>query len=96
MRKNGKKLGFNVKKAAKHALTKAAYEELPELTDAMAARGVFKQNGKKIGRPKKEDKKVSVHLRLDPDVRDAFRRSGAGWQTRMNAILRAAMEEQRV
>jgi uncharacterized protein (DUF4415 family) len=32
--------------------------------------------------------KQAVKLRLDPDVLAALRASGAGWQTRVNAILR--------
>lgn len=35
--------------------------------------------------------KHAVKLRLDPDVLAALRASGAGWQTRVNAILRAAV-----
>ncbi len=35
--------------------------------------------------------KQAVKLRLDPDVLAALRASGAGWQTRVNAILRAAV-----
>lgn len=33
-----------------------------------------------------------VSIRLDPDVLDYFKRSGAGWQSRINAALRAAMK----
>jgi uncharacterized protein (DUF4415 family) len=39
------------------------------------------------GRPRKAVTKVAVTLRLDPDVVAALRASGAGWQTRTNAIL---------
>ncbi len=35
--------------------------------------------------------KQAVKLRLDPDVLAALRASGTGWQTRVNAILRAAV-----
>jgi uncharacterized protein (DUF4415 family) len=35
--------------------------------------------------------KQAVKLRLDPDVLSALRASGAGWQTRVNAILREAV-----
>lgn len=35
--------------------------------------------------------KQAVKLRLDPDVLAALRASGAGWQTRVNAILRDAV-----
>lgn len=40
------------------------------------------------GRPAKADRKVDVKLRIDPDVVEALRSSGKGWQTRANAILR--------
>jgi uncharacterized protein (DUF4415 family) len=35
--------------------------------------------------------KQAVKLRLDPDLLTALRSSGAGWQTRVNAILRHAI-----
>jgi len=35
--------------------------------------------------------KQAVKLRLDPDLLAALRASGAGWQTRVNAILRKAV-----
>lgn len=37
--------------------------------------------------------KQAVKLRLDPDLLAALRASGAGWQTRVNAILRQAVLE---
>ncbi len=43
-----------------------------------------------IGRPKQAVTKQKVMLRLDPDVIEAFKADGPGWQTRMNAALRAA------
>lgn len=36
--------------------------------------------------------KVPISLRVDPDVLEFFRNSGPGYQTRMNAVLRAFME----
>jgi len=42
----------------------------------------------RIGRPPKEDAKVAVKLRLDPDLLDVLRATGPGWQTRANRILR--------
>ncbi len=39
--------------------------------------------------PQREPKKVAVSIRLSPDVVKAFRDSGAGWQTRVDEILRA-------
>lgn len=45
----------------------------------------------KRGRPAKpaEEKKQQIALRVDKDVLDWYRAQGAGWQTRMNAVLRA-------
>lgn len=42
----------------------------------------------KRGRPAGSVTKEQVAIRLDRDVLAAFRASGAGWQTRMNAALR--------
>jgi len=40
------------------------------------------------GRPKADVTKVPVKIRLDPDVIAMLRASGAGWQSRVNRILR--------
>lgn len=40
------------------------------------------------GRPKAEVTKVSTTIRLDPDVIEAFKAEGAGWQSRINEALR--------
>jgi uncharacterized protein (DUF4415 family) len=42
------------------------------------------------GRPKSASPKVSTTIRLDADVLAAFKSSGAGWQSRINAALRKA------
>lgn len=39
------------------------------------------------GRPKKANPKCEVKLRIDPDVLDAFKSRGKGWQTRMHHVL---------
>ena len=43
------------------------------------------------GRPKLDRPKVSTTIRLDPDVLDALRASGKGWQGRANQALRRAL-----
>ena len=43
------------------------------------------------GRPAKADRKVNQTLRLDPDVLEAYRRKGPGWQALMNDVLRQHM-----
>jgi uncharacterized protein (DUF4415 family) len=47
---------------------------------------------KQRGRPKVEKPKVSTTIRLDADVLEHFRKLGPGWQSRINATLRAAMK----
>lgn len=50
---------------------------------------------RKRGRPRgttKASAKVHTTLRLDPDVLDAIKERGAGWQTRINDLLRADIE----
>ena len=42
-------------------------------------------------RPPKEDRKVHQTTRLDPDVLDAYRQEGRGWQTLINEVLRQNM-----
>jgi uncharacterized protein (DUF4415 family) len=43
--------------------------------------------------PQKALHKVPVALRLDPSVVNAFRATGRGWQSRVNAILRDSLKE---
>jgi uncharacterized protein (DUF4415 family) len=43
------------------------------------------------GRPKLDDPKVNLTLRLDRDIIDGFKATGPGWQTRINEALREAM-----
>ncbi len=46
---------------------------------------------RRIGRPPKADRKVSVTLRLDREVVERFKAAGAGWQTRINAALKKSL-----
>jgi uncharacterized protein (DUF4415 family) len=39
--------------------------------------------------------KAAISIRLDADVLEFFRAGGAGYQTRINAVLRAWMEAQK-
>ena len=41
------------------------------------------------GRPLGSGSKVQVTLRIDAEVLDKFKASGAGWQTRMNDALKS-------
>ena len=36
-------------------------------------------------------KRPTLNMRVDADVLDAFKATGPGWQTRINAVLRDAV-----
>jgi uncharacterized protein (DUF4415 family) len=40
-------------------------------------------------------KKKAISIRVDEDVLDYFKTEGAGYQRRMNAVLRSYMEQKR-
>ncbi len=40
-------------------------------------------------------KKKAISIRVDEDVLDFFRRDGAGYQRRMNAVLRSFVEQRK-
>jgi len=46
---------------------------------------------RKPGRPKKPDAKVAVSLRLSPDVLEALKALGPGWQAMTDGMLREAV-----
>lgn len=54
------------------------------------------EKARKPGRrgPQKLPTKVAVTVRYSPQVLEYFKGTGDGWQTRMNDVLRAYVEEQ--
>jgi uncharacterized protein (DUF4415 family) len=83
----------------------AADPDNPELTDEWFARArpvtaaearrfraAFKRGR---GRPLSERKKISVTIRVDPDVLAALKAQGPGWQTRVNELLVRWVKRQR-
>ena len=74
-----------------HEIQPEEYEEIPELTDDDFGRAEIRQGDRIIrrGRPPLDAPKQQVTLRLDRDVVDHFRGGGPGWQSRINAALRA-------
>ena len=47
-----------------------------------------------VGRPKAPSTKQPVSIRLSPEVLAYFKATGAGWQTRMDAVLRQYVDQQ--
>ena len=72
-------LGSDLAEVAKHIIRPEEYEELPELTDDMLARGRVNKGG----RPRSENPKKLISIRLPEDVILKWRATGPGWQTRM-------------
>ncbi len=67
-------------------------DDAPALTERSFDRAEIRRGDKVVrrGRPPLPDPKQAVKLRLDADVLAAYRKTGAGWQTRINADLRKA------
>jgi uncharacterized protein (DUF4415 family) len=89
---NLKRVGSDMKKVDAYVLGPKDYEEVPELTDEWFKRADLYKGCKLIkrGRPPSPRPKQALSLRLDDDVVAYFRRSGRGWQSRINAALRKA------
>jgi uncharacterized protein (DUF4415 family) len=89
---NGKKaIGSDLRRADALPIAPEQYEEIPELTEQWFEEAELHVGGAKVGRPKSPNRKVPLKLRLDPDVVEAFRATGPGWQTKINAVLRDAI-----
>ena len=61
-------------------------KEAPEWTPEMFARAIVRKGLKPV------QPKTLLSLRVDTDVLEWFRAQGRGYQSRMNALLRAFME----
>ena len=72
-------LGSDLAKVAAHVIQADEYDELPELTDDMLERGKVNRGG----RPRSENPKRLISIRLPEDVIQKWRSTGPGWQTRM-------------
>lgn len=78
----------------------ASDPDAPEATDDQITRAkpfqeAFPELASKMrtnvgGRPKSDNPKVAVSLRLDQEVVARFKAQGPGWQSRMNQALRSA------
>jgi uncharacterized protein (DUF4415 family) len=56
-----------------------------EMAEMVPFRSIF-------GRPKKDNPKQLVSIRFSPEVIAYFRATGAGWQTRIDEVLRAYVQ----
>ena len=88
MKKNNtlKKSGTDLKRLDDLTDAEIDFSDIPEITPEMFARGVVRRGLQPIT-------KRQLTLRLDSDVIDWFKKQGQGYQTKMNALLRAYMQE---
>ena len=69
-----------------HKVRREEYDELPELTDEMLARGKINKGG----RPVSPNPRKLITLRLPADVIERWKATGPGWQTRIAERLSKA------
>ncbi len=60
--------------------------DTPEITPEMFAKAVVRRGLKPVS------PKAQITLRIDRDVLDWYKKQGRGYQTRINALLRAYMQ----
>jgi uncharacterized protein (DUF4415 family) len=65
------------------------FSDIPRVPPEMFARGIVRRGLKPVVR------KRQLTLRMDSDVIDWFKKQGRGYQTKINSLLRAYMEEHR-
>ena len=63
------------------------FSDIPEVPPEMFARGIIRRGLKPVTR------KRQLTLRMDSDVIEWFKEQGRGYQTKINSLLRAYMEE---
>jgi uncharacterized protein (DUF4415 family) len=64
-----------------------AHQKLPELVGDVAATRLLKPRG----RPKSDNTRLAISLRLPPDTLARWKATGPGWQTRMAEVLSRAV-----
>ncbi|MGB5902408.1 MAG: BrnA antitoxin family protein [Xanthobacteraceae bacterium] len=79
----------DLKKVDAHRSAETEYDDAPELTDEQLADAVVERPATR-GRPPIPNPKQAIKLRLDTEVIAAYRKTGTGWQTRINDDLRKA------
>ncbi len=70
-------------------------DDAPEWTDEMFNRADLYEGDRLVrrGRPKAEHPKVAISIRLSEEVLAAFRATGPGWQSRIDAALKEWLAE---
>ncbi len=76
-------------------LLKSDFKKMRPAFDVLPPALVAALKNRKVGErgPQRAPVKQQVTLRLDQDVLNKFRATGAGWQARINEALRKAVEK---
>ena len=85
--RSSKKSGAELKRLRTMKDEDIDFSDIPEATPEMFARGVVRHGLKPV------DPKELLILHLDRDVVEWYRKQGRGYHTRINALLRAHMQE---
>lgn len=96
---------------SKRSTTWVDPDDAPEVSAADLKHAVFRADGNEVtraefarslaerprrGRPRLPERRPTLNMRIDADVLAALKATGPGWQTRINALLREAVEQGRV
>jgi len=70
-------------------------DDAPEWSDTMFDQADLMEGDKLVrrGRPRSENPKVPINIRLSLDVVERFRATGPGWQSRIDTALKQWLEE---
>ena len=78
-RESRRSLGSDLARVDAHVIQTSEYEEIPELTEEMLARGTVNKGG----RPRSPNPRKLISIRLPEQIIERWRATGPGWQTRM-------------
>jgi uncharacterized protein (DUF4415 family) len=77
----------------KGSVRTSSKDEAPEITDSWIEEADLRRGPKLVrrGRPRLENPKQLLSLRLPPQVIASWKATGPGWQTRMAEVLESSM-----
>lgn len=96
MTKRSKHFGFDLPTPEEDAAINAGIAADPDTAELSDVEMRSLKPLAKRGRPHVAVPRPMLSLRVDADVLAALRATGPGWQTRINALLREAMEQGRL
>ncbi|MCK6425867.1 MAG: BrnA antitoxin family protein [Burkholderiaceae bacterium] len=96
MTKHSRHFGFELPTAEEDAAINAGIAADPDTFELSEAEMAALRPLPRRGRPAVAVPRPMLSMRVDADVLAALRATGPGWQTRINALLREALEQGRL